>query len=130
MQLSSKQAWINYNKRIIQVSRTQFISQKAEKEETVISTLLKKLSSLSSNQHPNVLLTKVLKPSDPRGELYDFDLAKPKEITGLLDNIPGRSERIPKTICQHTRLAVCSHNQEQRYKRRNIQGSVRSSRPP
>lgn len=85
MQLTEKQVWINYNNKVIKFSRTQVIPQPLEEENTPISELLKQLAPFNSKSHPNILLTEILQPNDLRIESPDFDLAKTKEIKGLLD---------------------------------------------
>lgn len=59
-----------------------------------VSQLPKQLSPLNSNpirivvvdlrQVPHILLTEILKPNDSRCETSDFDIAKAKEIVGIL----------------------------------------------
>lgn len=85
VQLSSKQAWINYKNRIIKVGQTQVIPQPSGGENNGIANLLQNLYPLNSKSHPNILLTEILQPNDPRSESPEFSLAKTKEITGLLD---------------------------------------------
>lgn len=85
VRLSAKQVWINYDSRIINVSRTQVIPQPTASEGTGISSLLKTLSPLNSKPLSNVLLTGILPYNDARSESPEFDLAKVKEITSLLD---------------------------------------------
>lgn len=85
VQLSSKQVWVNYNNRVIKVSRTQVLPQPLGEGNNGISSLLKRLYPLNSMPHPNILLTEVLQPNDERCESEAFDLAKAKEIIGLLE---------------------------------------------
>lgn len=85
VQLSSKQAWVNYRNRIFKVSRAQVIPHKRSDDQSGIAELLRMLSPLNSQSHPNILLTEILQPNDNRAESPGFELAKAKEIVGLLD---------------------------------------------
>lgn len=76
LQLSSKQVWISTGKRVRKVSQTHVVPQVRAEDQSGIAQLLKPLSPLNAQSYPNILLTEILTPSDPRGNSKAFDLAK------------------------------------------------------
>lgn len=85
VRVSGKQVWINTGRRIYKLNKSHIIPQPGDDRRNAVSNLLKHLSPLNSQPLPHVLITEVLQPQDPRCDSSHFDLAKAREIVGLLN---------------------------------------------
>lgn len=78
IQFSSKQVWLNYKERIMNVNHTRLIPQPEANDNNGVSSLLKRHFPLNSKQQPNILITQIVQPNDKRCESATFNLGKAK----------------------------------------------------
>lgn len=64
--VGDKKVWLNDVDRVIKVSQTDVVPQPNDENQISISKIFRRLAPFDSRLHPNVLLTAVLSPNDPR----------------------------------------------------------------
>lgn len=76
--------WVNDGDRIIKLNWTHVLPQPSDSYQSQISELLKRLAPFESHIPPNVFITEVIKPNEPRGSSGEFDQAIADKSVGLL----------------------------------------------